>query len=172
MLTDPYSPRVKLVRDFLALPNLRDVVIDSHFVQKDRMGRLVGFLGRIAREGWASEARGIGIERMTALLVEPDGRSTVIGHPGFRPAAVYFLRMSQRPDICEAATPLNSRNIEVIRVTAGGTFDLRAWMGSEGVVYSLSTEDGLLVSSHEDKHIYGVRRHSHDPKNPDRAMMW
>ena len=73
-LSDPFAPRVALVRDFLALPNLRDVVIDSHFVQKDRMGRLVGFLGRIAREGWAGEARGIGIERRPRSWSSPTVR--------------------------------------------------------------------------------------------------
>jgi cyanophycinase len=171
-LIDPYTPRVKLVRDFLALPNLRDVVIDSHFVQKDRMGRLVGFLGRIAREGWASEARGIGIDRMTALLIEPDGQSRVIGHPDSRSSAAYFLRMPERPDICEAGTPLNVRGIEAIRVAAEGTFDLRTWMGTRGISYRLSTVDGRLVSSREDKQIYGVRRQSYDPRKPDRAMMW
>jgi cyanophycinase-like exopeptidase len=45
----------------LPVPLLLGAITDSHFVSRDRMGRLIVFLARIIRDGWASQARGIGI---------------------------------------------------------------------------------------------------------------
>ena len=146
-LDDPFNPRVTLVRDFLRVPNLSGVILDSHFVEEDRMGRLTAFLGRIAQEGWSGEIKGIGIERETALLVEPEGRVTVVGNAVFSHPAAYFLRMPGRPAVCEPRTPLKARDIQVQRLSADGTFDLRSWSATEGIRYTLSVENSRVVSS-------------------------
>ena len=68
-MVDPFGHRVTLARDFLDVPNLGGVILDSHFVEEDRMGRLATFLGRIVQEGWSSEVKGIGIDRETAACL-------------------------------------------------------------------------------------------------------
>ncbi len=153
-LEDPFNHRVTLVRDFLDVPNLSGVILDSHFVEQDRMGRLASFLGRIAQEGWSGEIKGIGIDRETALLVEPNGQATMVARPTYPRPAAYFLRMTGRPDVCAPGTPLVARNIQVQRITPAGAFDLRAWTASEGTRYTLAVENSRLTSSLPNGEIY------------------
>ena len=70
-LRNPYNRRVCLEKEFLDMPNMGGKITDSHFVARDRMGRLVTFLARIVQDGWATEARGIGIDEKTALGIRP-----------------------------------------------------------------------------------------------------
>jgi cyanophycinase len=59
---------------------IKDVVIDTHFAERGRMGRLLGAVAQNPRN------LGIGIDEDTALLVEPNGMGTVVGS-----GAVYFV---------------------------------------------------------------------------------
>src|SRR5580700_5486716 len=51
VLGDPYIKRVTVVRDFLKVPGLENILTDSHFAKRDRMGRSLGFLARIVADG-------------------------------------------------------------------------------------------------------------------------
>lgn len=140
-LADPYGRRVVLDRDFLVLPHLQGVLTDSHFAARDRMGRLVTFLARLVQDGWAAEARGIGVDERTALLVEPGGSVSLVGA-----GAAYLLRTPGRPETCRSRTPLTYRNLSVHRMTGASTFQLSTWTGSGLTSYGLSAEAGSLVS--------------------------
>ena len=111
-LKDPYQPRLTLARDFLHLPYLQETITDSHFVERDRMGRLVTFLARILQDGWAEQARGIGVDGMTALAVDGNGVATLYGV-----GAVYFLRTTNFPEVCLKNTPLTFRDVQVYRLS-------------------------------------------------------
>lgn len=149
-LSDPYGRRIKLERDFLVLPNLGGLITDSHFVTRDRMGRLVTFLGRIVKDGWAGTAKGVGIDEQTALAVEANGSATVLGN-----GAAYFLRTpGTLPEVCVAKTPLTYRNISVYRVSGSATFNFASWTGSGGTAYTLSAENGVLISTQAGGGVY------------------
>lgn len=149
-LKNPYNPRVALARDFLSLPNLQGVITDSHFAERDRMGRLMVFLSRILKDNWAEEARGIGVDGKTALVVEPNGRATLHGT-----GSVYFLSSTIQPEVCIPSKPLTFRNVSVYRLTgAGSIFNLSTWRGSSGTEYQLSVVDGELFSTQEGGSIY------------------
>ncbi|HEX6292030.1 MAG TPA: cyanophycinase [Herpetosiphonaceae bacterium] len=148
-LSDPYNRYMSLDRDFLTLPNMDNVITDSHFAARDRMGRLVGFLARIVQDGWSPEARGIGIDERTALVVEPSGAATRLGS-----GAVYFLRTPGRPEVCVSRTALTYRNVAVYRVSGAATFNLATWSGSGGTAYTLSAEAGVLTSTQQGGAIY------------------
>src|SRR5947209_931938 len=51
VVADPYFERVTLERGFLKVPHLQNVITDSHFAKRDRMGRSLGFLARISKDG-------------------------------------------------------------------------------------------------------------------------
>ncbi len=77
---------------------LNNAVTDSHFQQRDRMGRLEVFLGRLDADGLNDNVFGIGINEQTALLVEQNGLSRVVGNAYSRKTpiseqlrSVYFL---------------------------------------------------------------------------------
>jgi cyanophycinase len=124
------------------LPVLAGVIGDPHFGARDRMGRDLAFLCRIAANGWSSAPRGIAVDEQTALLVEPSGSSSVVGSGN-----VYFLRAPGLPQTCAAKTPLTYRNIAVDRISAGDGFDLAAWQRSGGSAYTVSAEAGVLTST-------------------------
>ena len=79
VLRNPYFERVTLDRDFLKIPHLENLITDSHFAKRDRMGRTLGFLARIIKDGWSATPREVAIDEKSAVLVEADGKATVVG---------------------------------------------------------------------------------------------
>ncbi len=150
VLQDPYFDRVTLVRDFLRIPHLENLITDSHFVTRDRMGRSLGFLARIMKDGWSQSPREIAIDEKSAVLVEADGKATVVGSG----SGAYFLRPAHAPEVCQEGMPLTFQDVAVYRVPSGGHFDLTAWSGRGGVAFSLSVKRGKIESTQGANRIY------------------
>ena len=148
-LLNPYGKRIALDRDFLTLPNMNNIITDSHFAARDRMGRLITFLARIMQDDWSTDAKGIGIDEKTALLVDPKGAVTLVGD-----GAAYFLRTPGKSEICEDRTELTYHNIWVYRIDSNGTFQIPIWSGNGGTSYTLSAENGVLTSTQVGGAIY------------------
>jgi len=149
-LPNPYHIQVTVVRDFLKIPQLDNTITDSHFAKRDRMGRTLVFLARIIQEGWSKQPREIAIDEKSAVLVEGDGKATMIGSG----RGAYFLHPTQKPDICEKGVPLSFMNISVYKAPSGAHFHLSSWAGSGGVSYSLSVEQGVIHSTQSNGAIY------------------
>jgi cyanophycinase-like exopeptidase len=147
-MRDPFLPRITLARNLFRLQHLGNVMLESHFVQHDRMGRTIAFLGRVLERGWTGEARAIGVQAKTALLVEPDGRARVICGPTAEKPAVYFLQMSRNATACRPGVPVVAEEVTVDQVGPGETFHLANWSGPRSVRYTLSTADCRIVSTH------------------------
>jgi len=143
VLPNPYFGRVTLERNFLKVPHLENVIADSHFAKRDRMGRSLGFLARIMKDGWSVSPSEVAIDEKSAVLVEAAGKAVVVGTG----KGAYFMRPTKSPEVCENGVQLTFRGIRVLRVKAGGNFDLRSWTGDGGVGYSLSVERGKIVST-------------------------
>lgn len=150
VLLNPYFERVTLVRDFLNVPHLQNLLTDSHFAKRDRMGRSLGFLARIMKDEWSQSPREVAVDEKSAVLVEGDGRATVVGTG----KGAYLIRPTQPPGICEKGVPLTFRNVSVYRVPTGGHFDLTLWSGDGGIAYFLSVERGKIQSTQSKKQIY------------------
>jgi cyanophycinase-like exopeptidase len=148
-LADPYGNKVALDRDFLVLPNMSGIITDSHFVTRDRMGRSLTFLARIVQDGWASTAKGVGIDERTALAMEPSGKAVVFGS-----GAAYLLRTSGTPEVCQPKTDLTYHNISVYRVSGSATFNFARWTGTGGTAYTLNVDNGVVTSTQENGAIY------------------
>lgn len=77
----PFGPGVTVERDFLHLPLLSGIITDSHFAQRDRLGRLFAFVAK-AQHLTGKPMTGIGIDEDAALMVEPDGAARLASpHP-------------------------------------------------------------------------------------------
>jgi len=150
VLADPYFERATLVRDFLKVPHLEGLITDSHFAKRDRMGRTLGFLARIMKDGWSRSPREVAIDEKSAVLVEADGKATVVGTG----KGAYFLRPTMAPEVCEKGVALTFRGISVYRVPAGGHFNFVSWTGDGGMAYSLSVERGKIESAQVGHRIY------------------
>ncbi|MGB9234750.1 MAG: cyanophycinase [Terriglobales bacterium] len=150
VLPNPYFDRVTLVRGFLKIPHLENLLTDSHFAKRDRMGRTLGFLARIMQDGWSKSPREVAVDEKSAVLVEPDGKARVVGNG----KGAYFLRPTREPEVCQKDQPLTLQKISVYRAPAGAHFDLVRWEGSGGKSYFLSVKKGKIESTQADKAIY------------------
>ena len=150
VLTDPYMKRVTVVRDFLKVPGLDNILTDSHFARRDRMGRSLGFLARIVMDGWSKTPREIAIDQTSALLVDGNGRAKIVGTG----LGVYFLQVTEAPEVCKPGQPLTLRNIAAYHAPAGATFDVRDWNGEGGESYVISVDAGQVRTSRIGNAVY------------------
>jgi cyanophycinase len=139
-LANPYNSHVTLVRDFLAILALKGVITDSHFSQRERMGRSIAFLARIVQDGWAKEVHGIGVDETTAVLVDETGQARVVGNN-----SAYFMTLDHRPEICADGKPLTVRHVKVLKLSAGDNFDLKSWTARGGTSFEVNVVDGKMT---------------------------
>ena len=153
-LLNPLHPRITLVRGFLDVPLLKGIITDTHFARRDRMGRLLAFLARLnepdARRGSGPETkiRGLGVEEKAAVLLEPDGKATVVGK-----GSAYLIEPRVLGNPLTAGEPLSSCEFDVQRVGPGQSFDVKKWTGNASR-YVLSVQKGIIHSSQPDGSVY------------------
>ena len=116
------------------IPALKGIVTDSHFTPRKRIGRLITFLARLPQN-----ARGIGIDEATALLVEPDGSAKVVGNN-----SVWFLDLPKPATICESGKTLTIQKVRVYQLNPNQVFDLNRCTTPDSVPSTLSVENGSL----------------------------
>src|ERR1035438_8025078 len=150
VLPNPYFERVTLIRDFLKIPHLENLLTDSHFAKRDRMGRTLGFLARIMQDGWSASPGEIAIDEKSAVLAEPDGKGAVFGSG----RGAYFLRPTRPPDLCKSGQPLTFHEVAVYKAPTGAHFDIPSWRGEGGTAYSLTVEKGKIESTQSNHEIY------------------
>lgn len=148
-LADPYGNRVTLSRDFLSIPLLPGTIMDTHFVKRDRMGRLLVFLARTMQDGWAKQVRAIAVEENSAVLLDPDGSGKVVGD-----GPAYFLEVAKPPEMCRRKTPLEFSGIKAYRAPSGASFNVKAWKGEGGDDYQLAVVDGRVKATGSNHGIY------------------
>jgi cyanophycinase-like exopeptidase len=167
VLAKPFDPALRLVKPFLTVPLLTDVVTDTHFEQRGRMGRLVVFMARMMNKlpaGVAGPPRaevlpgnqvalGLGVDPQTAVLVDAKGNGRVVG--ANNTSYAYFLAAPVRPaafvlrDTKKPATALTYAAVRVYRLAPGGTvtFAPDAWAQFNGAItYQVQADNGVLKS--------------------------
>ena len=81
-LQNPAGPAVTLVDHFVTLPLLKGVITDTHFAQRNRLGRLLAFVARLAKDKQTAAVTGLGVDQDSALLVEANGNARLLSwHP-------------------------------------------------------------------------------------------
>ncbi|MEP6923578.1 MAG: Type 1 glutamine amidotransferase-like domain-containing protein [Pyrinomonadaceae bacterium] len=119
-LHNPYDSSVTFTENFFNWNNLQDTLTDTHFQQRDRMGRLMAFLARQIRDGRTSNVLGIAVNEATSVVVDRNGLARVMGS-----GAAYFVLADHQPEICEPNMPLTYSNYKIWKVSPGETFDLQ-----------------------------------------------
>ena len=140
-LADPYGPLITLSRDFLNEPGLSGIITDSHFSQRDRMGRSIAFMSRIIQDGWATSIHDIGIDETTAVVLDPSGHAKVLGK-----GAAYFMTLDHRPEQCAYKKPLTVRGAKILKVQAGpnATFDFNSWTSPSAEAMEANVVEGNM----------------------------
>ena len=147
-LGDPYGNKVTITREFLRIPPLADIITDTHFAKRDRLGRLLVFMARILKDGWAKPVRAIAVEENVGVLVELDGTAHVVGD-----GPAYFLESTEAPEVCAHREPLTFARIGVQRLVAGKSFQIKTWEG-QGEKYTLSVVKGIVSAPGRSQGVY------------------
>ena len=163
-LSNPFDPRITLDPDpvdagdsFLVPRPMTGVLTDSHFVRRQRMGRLIAFLSRLgggAGNGCLGRMavtqknlggiRGIGVSEEAALLIQstPDRHDYIarrVKNPWAEAeGAVYFVRPLAPPTECEPGVPLSIDKVEIRKLADSRTvFNLTDWSGVDAYIVSI-----------------------------------
>jgi len=127
-LGNPLEPEISFTTGLFAWPPLRATITDTHFVARNRFGRLVAFLARILHDGLGSAPfYGLGVDQGSVVLVDGAGRAIVRVDAPSRGA--FVLRMTSVPAI-RAHAPLRA-SVDVMHVAHDGErFDLARKAGA------------------------------------------
>lgn len=116
-LNDASSGGSGIHTDFFGF--LGGAVIDTHFTQRGRLGRLAGILAKANDDANRSDLLGIGLEMNTGLIIQ-NQTATVVGE-----GSVTFLQEgSSTIRIRQSGKPLVYTNLIMDRLTDGWQFDL------------------------------------------------
>ncbi|MEM9294758.1 MAG: Type 1 glutamine amidotransferase-like domain-containing protein [Planctomycetota bacterium] len=129
MLQNPYNFDATLEHGFLDVPYLGGAITDSHFVERDRQGRMLGFLARSMADLGLGSFRGVGVEEATAITIEPNGLGQVRGG---NDAEAWLLQATEPASQIAPGQTLTLDNVQAIRVSRGGYFDFDAWAPVSG----------------------------------------
>lgn len=127
-LANPYDPKVSLRAGlFGSAPILQPFLIDTHFSERDREGRLMVFLARSIQPDYAP--KGMGIDEKTAFVIDSNGIGTVYGM-GF--VWIYLPETSLGgPESLNADIPMTwnrgGRAVRVWKVGHSERFDLNTF---------------------------------------------
>jgi cyanophycinase len=136
-LANPYHSSLTFTYNFFNWNDMQTVITDSHFEQRDRMGRLMVFLARQIRDGKSSVAWGAALNEVTSVVVDQNGVGTVMGSGN-----AYFVFADHVPEACEPGQPLTFSNYKIWKVAPGQTFNLRNRPATG--FYSVSVLNGQL----------------------------
>ena len=149
-LRDPYNFRVTL-QPYSFINHtanlLSNAIIDTHFITRDRMGRLVTFVARLWHDH-GIHAFGIGIDEQTAIAIDSEGQGTMLkqGRDGGR---AFVLTPSHSPSRCVPGEDLEFElMVQKLDARRGDTYNFVTMDG--GVTsqrYKLSARDGKLHPS-------------------------
>ncbi|WP_353266977.1 hypothetical protein [Gemmatimonas sp.] len=127
VLANPFASSVTFSEPLFAFAPLRGIITDSHFVARDRMGRLVGFLARFATPPASGGASiGLGIDEGAALVADARGVATTFA------GTAYAVRLERAPDRCAPGVSLVARDVRVVRLLPGDTITLGAPLANRG----------------------------------------
>jgi cyanophycinase len=120
-LADPFSTGVTLEMDFMHFRGLENVITDSHFSARSRLGRLIVFLARLNRELPETRIFGLGIDENSALLVDGAGLARLAeGSAG----SAWLVRQAGPAQVLAPGQPLSIAGVQITRLGPQSRLDL------------------------------------------------
>jgi cyanophycinase len=139
-LANPYHKSISFSYNMFNWNNLQVTLTDSHFFQRDRMGRTMAFLARQIKDGIAPVALGVAIDEATSVVVDKFGVASVIGAGN-----AYFILADHMPERCVAGQSLTYSNFKIWKVGNGGFYNLQNRPSSG--FYTISVTNGILSAN-------------------------
>jgi cyanophycinase-like exopeptidase len=148
-LSDPYHQYMSVIGrdDFINISLFQDVIMDTHFDDRSRAGRLSAFMARMETD-WGLNSFGIACNEYTAVCVDENNIARVFGESPTYPDYAYFVQSNcdqpfSMPENCTAGQPLNwvkgNEALKVYRIGGNllGTnrFNLNNWQTAAGGIW-------------------------------------
>lgn len=140
-LAEPFHEKVTVHKGLLRIPMMDCLITDSHFAKRDRMGRLLVFLGRIHSENACCDVRGIGIDERAAVTLDENGQAQVTGD-----GAAFLVRLRKKPEL-RRGQAADIPSMDVAAVPSGTRFDWTKWAQGRDNTYQLRVEAGVVKST-------------------------
>jgi len=155
-LNDPYHPYMETTKtDFLQLPGLGNIITDSHFSERDRLGRTITLMARLIADGVVSsyqEVKGIAVDEFTAVAIEANGDAKVLGDGNYEDYAFFFSANSV-PDQCEEGQALHWTDAITAYTVKGvsnpsNSFNISNWssLGSAAQLEQVNVNYGSITN--------------------------
>ncbi|MEM1027347.1 MAG: cyanophycinase [Planctomycetota bacterium] len=149
-LADPFDDKVTLTEDLVGAEVLDGVLVDSHFRDRDREGRMMTFLARIQADAslnptGAAEVMGVGIDDETALIIGTDGVAEVVARSDAGRVSVF--ETTRPAETLAPGEALTLRDVGVWSMAHGDRLDLVDFdplLGGAG--FTFDAVDGVLSS--------------------------
>lgn len=138
-LADPADVSVSVGPSNIPQPELRNMIVDSHFTERSREGRLLAFLGRLLAQHRSGSFVGIGIDEGAALEIEDDGYRVSSARGG----AVWMFEATG-PAVVQPGRPLSLDGIRRVRLAHGASGRWPFLFDDAERVQALVVEDGVV----------------------------
>lgn len=119
-LENPVALGVTNYRDFLHLPHMKKIFTDSHFMIRERMGRLIAFLAKERMDG-AQQIVGLGMDEQASLVVEASGAARLMGPAG---TYAWLVQPSGLPKRAKLGFTLEYAALQITGIGPESRFDL------------------------------------------------
>lgn len=122
-LAAPFGRSNTIVSDFLKIALLKGIVTDTHFKERNRLGRLFAFVAKAQAEHPAEQPAmlGLGVDESAALAVEPDGSGRIYATD---PHGIAWLVDGSALRGLDQKAPLTVSRVRVLGIGAGSVVHL------------------------------------------------
>jgi cyanophycinase-like exopeptidase len=148
-LANPYNRCIpSFAARFLPFPFMGQILTDSHFYQRDRMGRSDTFLARLIKDNYSTLANYpivVGVDEQTNIAVDSTGEGRMFGV-----GSAYLIQLSNPTTqfTCVSGTPLSAStfNVQKINAPKGDRYNFASRTGS-GALYTFNITNGVFQGS-------------------------
>lgn len=119
-LENPVALGVTNYSDFLHLPRMERIFTDSHFMIRERMGRLIAFLAK-ERSSGARSVVGLGVDEMASVVVEGNGHARLMAPAG---TYAWLVEPAGLPKRAKLGLPLDYSRVQITGIGPDSRFDL------------------------------------------------
>ena len=153
-LQNPYHENIMFYKDdFLDISELKNTIVDQHYIERNRQGRHITFMASLAYEN-PKTVRGIGVDEETAVAINAEGKARVLG----KSKALFLEEVNPNidPEVFEFNVPLtwnnNGKAVHGYEISSRSDdqlqFDLVDWrpLADENAFFYYVKEGALLRS--------------------------
>jgi len=151
-LANPYHQYMNYLKDdfILGIPNTFGIIPDTHFSERDRLGRTITFMARMIKDGMrpVSQTKAIACDEGAAVCMNPNGQAKIFGWDGYNDY-VFFISADTTPDRCLSGQSLHWTNAVTVYKVRGypsgaNTFNLSTWTGTGGTWENVNVNNGII----------------------------